>query len=231
MPRDRDPPLDRPVRRRGAVLRQGGIRARSSRTRRPSPVDVWLLLLFKGHAGCVTARQLSSAATTFPAMYLGAVGGRSKPTCRVRRDAGVPIRSASRPWRPEAPADDGGDRPAPHVGRRLAVAPLGLPPSPTPTSRSRCSTSAERGRAKRSSTGDRGRDHVHLAGKGLTFADVYATSYVAIFDLIAVPWTPEQAAVAPGLLATLVHAPDRLRAATARLEQQLQVPDCVGGYA
>ena len=60
-------------------------------------------------------------------------------------------------------------------------------------------------------------------------ADVYASSYVAIFDLIAVPWTREQAAVAPGLLATLVHAPDRLREATARLEQRLQVPDCVGG--
>ena len=60
-------------------------------------------------------------------------------------------------------------------------------------------------------------------------ADMYATSYVAIYDLIALPWTPEQAAVAPGLLATLVHAPDALRQAAGRLEQQLQVPDCIGG--
>jgi hypothetical protein len=60
-------------------------------------------------------------------------------------------------------------------------------------------------------------------------ADVYATTYVSIFDLIAAPWTPEQAAVAPRLLATLMHAPDPLRQAAARLEQQLQVPDCIGG--
>jgi hypothetical protein len=60
-------------------------------------------------------------------------------------------------------------------------------------------------------------------------ADLYATTYVSIFDLIAAPWTPEQAAVAPGLLATLMHAPDPLRQAAARLEQQLRVPDCIGG--
>jgi hypothetical protein len=60
-------------------------------------------------------------------------------------------------------------------------------------------------------------------------ADTYATTYVSIFDLIAAPWTPEQATVAPGLLATLIHAPDRLRQAAALLEQQLRVPDCIGG--
>ena len=60
-------------------------------------------------------------------------------------------------------------------------------------------------------------------------ADAYASNYVRIYDLIAAPWTPEQAAVAPGLLATLMHAPDSLRQAAARLEQQLQVPDCIGG--
>ena len=60
-------------------------------------------------------------------------------------------------------------------------------------------------------------------------ADAYATTYVSIFDLIAAPWTPEQAAAAPGLLATLIHAPDRLRQAAALLEQQLKVPDCIGG--
>lgn len=62
-----------------------------------------------------------------------------------------------------------------------------------------------------------------------SLADAYATTYVSSFDLIAAPWTPEQAALAPGLLATLIHAPDRLRQAAALLEQQLRVPDCIGG--
>ena len=60
-------------------------------------------------------------------------------------------------------------------------------------------------------------------------ADLYAATYVSIYDLIATPWTPEQAAVAPGLLATLIHAPDVLRQAAASLEARLHVPDCIGG--
>ncbi len=60
-----------------------------------------------------------------------------------------------------------------------------------------------------------------------TLADVYVATYVAIFDLVAAPWTP--AAVAPGRLAKLMQAPDPLRQAAAHLERQLQVPDCIGG--
>ena len=60
-------------------------------------------------------------------------------------------------------------------------------------------------------------------------ADAYASTYVRIYDLIAAPWTPEQAAEAPRLLWNLVHAPDSIRQAADRLGRQLRVPDCTGG--
>jgi hypothetical protein len=60
-------------------------------------------------------------------------------------------------------------------------------------------------------------------------ADTYARNYVHIYDLIATPRTPEQNGPAARRLASLMHAPDRLSRAAARLEQQLGVPDCTGG--
>jgi hypothetical protein len=60
-------------------------------------------------------------------------------------------------------------------------------------------------------------------------ADVYASSYLRIYDVIAAARTPKQRARAPRILERLVHAPDPLRQAAARLEQRLQVPDCTGG--
>jgi hypothetical protein len=54
--------------------------------------------------------------------------------------------------------------------------------------------------------------------------------YVRIYDLIAEPrTTPAQRTRAARRLASLVDAPDRLRRVAARLELQLQVPDCTGG--
>jgi hypothetical protein len=60
-------------------------------------------------------------------------------------------------------------------------------------------------------------------------AEIYARNYVHIYDLIATPRTPRQDTQAARRIATLLHAPDRLRQAAERLEQQLRLPDCIGG--
>jgi hypothetical protein len=60
-------------------------------------------------------------------------------------------------------------------------------------------------------------------------AGVYARSYVRIYDVIAAANTPRKRARMPRALRRLLHAPDALRARTADLEHQLQVPDCTGG--
>jgi hypothetical protein len=61
-------------------------------------------------------------------------------------------------------------------------------------------------------------------------ANAYALNYVQIYDLIAAPRTSgQEVQAAARRLASLMHAPDRLNGAAARLEQQLRVPDCTGG--
>jgi len=60
-------------------------------------------------------------------------------------------------------------------------------------------------------------------------AATYARSYVRIYQVIAATRTPRQHARLPHKLGRLLHAPDRLSVAAARLEQQLSVPDCTGG--
>jgi len=60
-------------------------------------------------------------------------------------------------------------------------------------------------------------------------ADVYASSYVRIYDAIAAAITPNQRARLPRVLDRLVHAPDALRDSAASLEGRLHVPDCTGG--
>lgn len=60
-------------------------------------------------------------------------------------------------------------------------------------------------------------------------ADVYAESWVAIFDAIAAARTPAQRARMPLRVTRLLHAPDRLRLAAGRIEVALHLPDCTGG--
>jgi hypothetical protein len=60
-------------------------------------------------------------------------------------------------------------------------------------------------------------------------ADVYASSYVRIYDAIAAAVTRKQRARLPRVLDRLVQAPDALRGKAASLEGQLHVPDCTGG--
>ena len=60
-------------------------------------------------------------------------------------------------------------------------------------------------------------------------ADAYASNFVRIHDAIAAATTERQRARLPGVLRTLLRAPDTLRAAAARLEQRLFVSDCTGG--
>lgn len=57
----------------------------------------------------------------------------------------------------------------------------------------------------------------------------YATNWMRIHDAIDAVRSPLQRARLPRLLATFVHAPDRLRQASERLELVLDVPDCTGG--
>jgi hypothetical protein len=60
-------------------------------------------------------------------------------------------------------------------------------------------------------------------------ADVYAESWVGMFDAIDAAQTPGQRERLPALLSRLLHAPDRLRVAASQIELVLQVPDCTGG--
>jgi hypothetical protein len=60
-------------------------------------------------------------------------------------------------------------------------------------------------------------------------ADVYASSYVRIYNAIAAAVTPKQRARLPRVLDRLLHAPDALRGKAAGLEGRLHVPDCTGG--
>jgi hypothetical protein len=60
-------------------------------------------------------------------------------------------------------------------------------------------------------------------------ANVYAESWVDIYDVIAATHTRAQRARAPRLLRRLLRAPDHLRLAAARIELTLRVPDCTGG--
>ena len=60
-------------------------------------------------------------------------------------------------------------------------------------------------------------------------ADVYASNFVRIYDAIAAATTDGQRDQLPRVLRRLLSAPDALRAAAARLEQRLFVPDCTGG--
>jgi hypothetical protein len=60
-------------------------------------------------------------------------------------------------------------------------------------------------------------------------ADSYADNWVRIYDAIDTARTPAQRAGLAQALTRLVHAPDPLRRASARLEQQLNLPDCTGG--
>jgi hypothetical protein len=60
-------------------------------------------------------------------------------------------------------------------------------------------------------------------------AELYARSWVGIYDAIAAAGTPLQRATLARRLWKLVHAPDRLKSIARRLEVKLQVPDCTGG--
>ena len=60
-------------------------------------------------------------------------------------------------------------------------------------------------------------------------ADMYATSWVRIFEVVDAADTPRERTREVPVLERLVHAPDVLRAAAVRLEHTLQVPDCTGG--
>ena len=60
-------------------------------------------------------------------------------------------------------------------------------------------------------------------------ANLYAKTYVQIYDVIASSNTPTQRHQEVSRLETLIHAPDRLRALAAHLDEQLHIPDCTGG--
>jgi hypothetical protein len=60
-------------------------------------------------------------------------------------------------------------------------------------------------------------------------ASAYALGYVQVYDLVAAPRSAGQDTAAARRLATIMHAPDRLKRAAAGLERQLHVPDCTGG--
>jgi hypothetical protein len=57
----------------------------------------------------------------------------------------------------------------------------------------------------------------------------YARAWVRIYDTIDAAHTPAQRATLAQRLHELVHASDPLRLLAARLEQELDVPDCTGG--
>lgn len=60
-------------------------------------------------------------------------------------------------------------------------------------------------------------------------ATAYATSYVGIYEVIAAAGTRRLQAQELRKLGRLLHAPDQLSWAAARLERKLRVPDCTGG--
>jgi hypothetical protein len=60
-------------------------------------------------------------------------------------------------------------------------------------------------------------------------ADSYADNWVRIYDAVDTARTPAQHAGLARALERFVRAPDPLRRASARLEQQLDLPDCTGG--
>ena len=60
-------------------------------------------------------------------------------------------------------------------------------------------------------------------------AAAYARSYLGIFDAIAAADTPGRREEASRRVASLLRAPDRPRSDAARLEEQLEIPDCTGG--
>jgi hypothetical protein len=62
-------------------------------------------------------------------------------------------------------------------------------------------------------------------------ADSYADNWVRIYDAIEAARTPAQHAGLVRALERFLHAPDPLRRASERLEQQLNLPDCTGGTA
>ena len=62
-------------------------------------------------------------------------------------------------------------------------------------------------------------------------AALYATTWVRIYDTIDAAHTPAQRATLPKRLEKLIHTPDALKSTAARLELELNVPDCTGGGA
>jgi hypothetical protein len=60
-------------------------------------------------------------------------------------------------------------------------------------------------------------------------ANLYARTYVRIFDVIDAATTPAKRAREVQVLRRLIHAPDPLQHAVVRLESRLHVPDCTGG--
>jgi hypothetical protein len=73
----------------------------------------------------------------------------------------------------------------------------------------------------------------HLATRWISLqrrqAESYARNWMRIHHAIDAARTPLQRARLPRLLQKFVHAPDRLRRASRRLESALNVPDCTGG--
>jgi hypothetical protein len=59
-------------------------------------------------------------------------------------------------------------------------------------------------------------------------ANMFARTWVEIYDAIEAARTPAQVAALPHRLHGLVHAPDPLRLVAGRLELRLHVPDCTG---
>lgn len=59
--------------------------------------------------------------------------------------------------------------------------------------------------------------------------ETYASTYVRIWYAIEHAHSPQEHAKLPALLHALIGRPARLQGQAAKLEQQLQVPDCTGG--
>jgi hypothetical protein len=60
-------------------------------------------------------------------------------------------------------------------------------------------------------------------------AEMFARTWVRIYDTIAAARKPVQRAALAGRLEQLVHVPDRLKVTARGLELALHVPDCTGG--